>query len=157
MSNRTFRILGLLFIAAFYFAALPYVYAETTTATIQDHYKTVTKSVPYTETTCELIDVPIYGQSNQGASTTDLLFGALIGGAIGNNIPGEKNGGAAGAVVGTIIANEAGKNKQVVTGYRREEQCKDITRYQKVTDQVYSHSTITFTSGGRTRTIRFYE
>ena len=131
--------------------------AETTTATVQDHFKTVTKSVPYTETTCDIVDVPIYGKSSQGATSGDILLGALIGGAIGNNIPGEKNGGAAGAVIGGILANEAGKNQQVVTGYRREEQCKDITRYQTVYDEVYSHSTITFTSGGRTKTLRFYE
>ena len=131
--------------------------AETTTATVQDHFKTVTKSVPYTETTCDIVDVPIYGKSSQGATSGDILLGALIGGAIGNNIPGEKNGGAAGAVIGGILANEAGDNKQVVTGYRREEQCKNITRYQTVYDEVYSHSTITFTSGGRTKTLRFYE
>ena len=34
--------------------------------TVEDHFKTITKRVPYTETVCNIVDVPIYGNTGGG-------------------------------------------------------------------------------------------
>jgi len=107
--------------------------AETT----QDHYKTVIIKKPYTVEVCT--------EGNGQSDLSNFLTGALIGGAIGNNIPGEKNGGAAGAVIGGILNTERNKTPQ----------CQKETRYEEETQNVYSHSTVTFTHEGRTYTLRF--
>jgi len=107
--------------------------AETT----QDHFKQVIIKKPYTVEVC-----------TEGNGKTDLdnfLTGAIIGGAIGNNIPGEKNGGAAGAILGGILNTERNKSPQ----------CRTETRYDEETQTVYSHSTVTFTHEGRSYTLRF--
>jgi|SRR6056300_1049504 len=127
-------------------AATPAV-AEVT----EDHYKTIHKKVPYTEQICELVDVPVYG--NNGSNTEDVLTGAIIGGIIGNNIKGEKNGGAAGAVLGGLLGAKNRSNR--VVGYRQEQQCKNITRYDVTQEQVYSHSTVVFNHNGRQYILRF--
>lgn len=108
-------------------------FAETT----QDHYKTVIVKKPYTVEVCT--------EGNGQSDLSNFLTGALIGGAIGNNIPGEKNGGAAGAVIGGILNTERNKTPQ----------CKTETRYEEETQSVYSHSTVTFTHEGRIYTLRF--
>ena len=107
--------------------------AETT----QDHFKQVIIKKPYTVEVC-----------TEGNGKTDLdnfLTGAIIGGAIGNNIPGEKNGGATGAILGGILNTERNKSPQ----------CRTETRYDEETQTVYSHSTVTFTHEGRSYTLRF--
>ena len=48
--------------------------------TVQDHYKNVIVQKPYTVQVCT--------QGNGKSDITNLLEGAIIGGAIGNNIPG---------------------------------------------------------------------
>ena len=103
----------------------------------QDHYKTVVVQNPYTVEVCT--------QGNGQSDLSNFLTGALIGGAIGNNIPGEKNGGAAGAVIGGILNTERNKSPQ----------CRTETRYTEETKEVYSHSTVTFTHEGRTYSLRF--
>ena len=55
--------------------------AETT----QDHYKNIIIKKPYTVEVCT--------QGNGKSDLDNFLTGAIVGGAIGNNIPGEKNGG----------------------------------------------------------------
>ena len=108
-------------------------FAETT----QDHYKTVVVQNPYTVEVCT--------NGNGQSDLSNFLTGALIGGAIGNNIPGEKNGGAAGAVIGGILNTERNKSPR----------CRTETRYTEETQTVYSHSTVTFTHEGRSYTLRF--
>lgn len=81
------------------------------------------------QTVCYDVEVPVTGRS--GASTGDVLAGAVIGGAIGNQFGGGSGKDAAtvlGAILGADIANKNGR--QVVTGYRLERQCE--TQY--VTD-----------------------
>jgi len=115
--------------------------------TVNDHYKTVIEQTPYRVEVCK--DVQLQGQ----ASTGDTLFGALIGGAIGNQFGGGKGKDAAtvlGAIVGADIANKNGKKPG---GTQR--QCQVETRYEETQREVYSHSTVTFVSDGRQYTVKF--
>jgi len=113
--------------------------AETT----QDHFKTVINKSPYQVEVCE--DVAVSGDK-----TADVLTGAIIGGALGNNIKGEQNGGAIGAILGGMLGHA---NSSATGGTRR--QCTVETRYNEERLKVYSHSTVTFTHEGRTYTLRF--
>jgi outer membrane lipoprotein SlyB len=112
-------------------------------ASTQDHYKTVINKKPYQVEICE--DVAVSGDK-----TADVLTGAIIGGAIGNNIKGEKNGGAIGAILGGMLGHA---NSSATGGTKR--QCVVETRYNEESVEVYSHSTVTFTHEGRTYTLRF--
>ena len=119
------------------------VFAET----VRDHYKTVIEQNPYRVEVCK--DVRIQGQ----ASTGDTLFGALIGGAIGNQFGGGKGKDAAtilGAIVGADVANKNGKKPG---GTQR--QCQIETRYEERQREVYSHSTVTFSTEGKKYTVNF--
>lgn len=112
---------------------------------VYDHTKTVTQNIPVTETLCQNVQVPIYGTvQGQGASGGDVLAGMIIGGLLGKGITNKDNGAAAGAVMGGIIAADKNRSKQVVTGYRNERQCEQVSVYQTSTVEVYSHSTIRF-------------
>ena len=104
---------------------------------VQDHFKTIVVQNPYTVEVCT--------QGNGKSDFQNLLEGAIVGGAIGNNIPGEKNGGAAGAIIGGLLNTERNKGTQ----------CRTETRYTEETKEVYSHSTVTFTHQGRTYSLRF--
>ena len=115
--------------------------------TVQDHYKTVIEQNPYRVEVCK--DVRIQGQ----ASTGDTLFGALIGGAIGNQFGGGKGKDAAtilGAIVGADVAN---KNTNKQGGTQR--QCQVETRYEETQREVYSHSTVTFYNDGKQYNVKF--
>jgi len=115
--------------------------------TVKDHYKTIIEQTPYRVEVCK--DVRIQGQ----ASTGDTLFGALIGGAIGNQFGGGKGKDAAtilGAIVGADVANKNGKKPG---GTQR--QCQIETRYEETQREVYSHSTVTFVSDGQQYNVKF--
>ena len=105
--------------------------------TVQDHYKNVIVQKPYTVQVCT--------QGNGKSDLTNLLEGAIIGGAIGNNIPGEDGGGAMGAIIGGLLNSENNKGQQ----------CRTETRYDEEYQNVYSHSTVTFYYNGRQYTLRF--
>ena len=113
-------------------AATPAI-AETT----QDHYKQVVVQTPYTIQVCT--------QGNGKSNLNNFLEGAIIGGIIGNNIPGENGGGALGAILGGAVYTENNKGNQ----------CRMETRYEEEYKEVYSHSTVTFTHNGRTYSLRF--
>lgn len=118
----------------FAIAMLPSMaFAETT----QDHYKTVIVKKPYTVEVCT--------EGNGKSDLNNFLEGAIIGGIIGNNIPGENGGGAIGAILGGAINSENNKGPQ----------CKRETRYEEEQREMYSHSTVTFTHQGRQYTLRF--
>lgn len=119
--------------------------------TIQDHYKTVTNKVPYQQ--CFEVDVPIYGKVGGGASAGDVLGGMIIGGLIGKGATGKDNGAAAGAVIGGMIAADKNQGQQGIVGYRQETRCE--TKYNYSTEEVYSHSTITFWDNGKKYVLRF--
>ena len=105
--------------------------------TVQDHYKNIIIKKPYSVQVCT--------QGNGKSDLSNLLEGAIIGGAIGNNIPGEDGGGAMGAIIGGLLNSENNKGQQ----------CRTETRYDEEYESVYSHSTVTFYYNGRQYTLRF--
>ena len=121
---------------------------------VQDFYKTITKQIPQTQQVCEIVDVPIYGNVGNGASAGDVLGGMIIGGLIGKGVTNKDNGAAAGAVLGGMIAADK-KNQQGVVGYRQEQRCTNHTTYSSVSEEVYSHSVVTFNHDGRTYRLKF--
>ena len=129
-------------------AGIVALFATNATAeTVQDHYKTVIEQNPYRVEVCK--DVRIQGQ----ASTGDTIFGALIGGAIGNQFGGGKGKDAAtilGAIVGADVAN---KNSNKPGSVQR--QCQIETRYEERQREIYSHSTVTFSTEGKKYTVKF--
>ena len=131
------------------------VLADNVKGNVTDVYKNVTQQIPYTQQVCQYVDVPIYGRTNGGASGGDVLGGMIIGGLLGKGITGQDNGAAAGAIFGGIIAADKKQGKEVITGYRQEQRCNTVTQYDTRTEQVYSHSTITFYEDGRNYTLKF--
>lgn len=108
----------------------------------RDHYKEVILKKPYS------VEVCTQGPTGNGKSEIqNFLEGAIVGGAIGNNVPGENNGGAIGAFLGGVLNTERNKNQGP--------QCSVETRYEEERQTVYSHSTVTFTHEGRQYTLRF--
>jgi len=106
-------------------------------ANVQDHYKSVIVQKPYSVQVCT--------EGNGKSDLSNFLEGAIVGGAIGNNIPGEKGGGAIGAFIGGVLNAEQNKAPQ----------CRMETRYEEERKEMYSHSTVTFTHEGRSYTVRF--
>jgi uncharacterized protein YcfJ len=119
----------LLATAALVVTAVPAA-AETRYATItsvQPNYETVYMNVPRQQ--CEMVEVPIYGTvTRQGNAGEGALAGMIIGGLLGKGVTGDDGGAAAGAVIGGVIgADRSGtRTEQVVTGYERQRQCKEV-------------------------------
>ena len=111
--------------------------------TVQDHYKLVVNQIPYQVEVCRQV-------STSGDKTGDMLKGAIIGGLLGNNIKGEKDGGAIGAVLGGMVGHD---NSNATGGTKT--QCFVETRYKEESQEVYSHSTVTFTDNGKSYTVPF--
>ena len=106
-------------------------------AEVTDHYKNVIVQKPYSVQVCT--------EGNGKDDITNFLEGAIVGGAIGNNIPGEKGGGALGAFLGGVLNTEKNKGPQ----------CRTETRYEEEYKEIYSHSVVTFTHDGKIYTVRF--
>ena len=127
--------------------ALPVkAFDSNTNGVIRDHYKSIIKQQPYQVEVCQ--DVQIGGDR-----THDTLRGAIIGGIIGNNVTKNMpDGGTAGAILGGLLGN---MNSDARGGIQR--QCTYQTRYNEVQqNDVYSHSTITFTDeNGKQHTLKF--
>jgi uncharacterized protein YcfJ len=133
-------------------------YADTVQATIQDHYRTVTENVPRVTNRCENVQVPIYGQTQGDFNTGGAIIGGLVGGILGNQVGGGSGKDVAtgvGAITGAIIGGGGNRSEQVITGYRTERQCSEVTTYNEVSRQVYSHSSITFTDNGSRVTLNY--
>jgi uncharacterized protein YcfJ len=115
-------------------------------------YQTQTTQVP--TQTCQVIDVPVYGNGSQGnGGTLGLnnnfdIGGAIIGGIIGNNVTKNvDNGGAAGAIIGGLLGSQRNKqNSQQIVGYRQEQRC--ATSYTAQTEQVLGYTQIVVDAGG---------
>ena len=135
-------------------AATPVLSNQSVNATVTDHYRTVTKNVPYTETVCRTVQIPVYGGTGSVGNT---VAGAIIGGAVGNQF-GNGSGRDAmtvlGAIVGADVANRSAQNNTVV-GYRNERQCDQVTHYTTRQERVYSHSTVTWREHGSTFSVDF--
>ena len=121
---------------------------------VQPNYHTVYQNIP--TTSCQNVEVPIYGRTQGQASTGDTLFGALIGGALGNQVGGGKGKDAMtvlGAIVGADIANKKAGQQQII-GYRQEQSCNNITFYE--IQESLKDYTITYTWNGITgRTVTY--
>ena len=112
------------------------------TSASADEYATITAvkpnyqnvQVPRYRTDCRVNQVPIYGNVQNGqASTGDTIVGAIIGGAIGNQVGGGSGKDAAtvlGAIIGADVANKRGSQSQEIVGYREEQTCKNVTYYE---------------------------
>ena len=110
---------------------------------VRDVFKTQTVQIPHTQRVCN----DVYNGSDR---TGDTLKGAIIGGIIGNNIKGEKDGGAIGAIIGGMLGHSnSDASPNVIT------QCRNITNYTTETREVYSHSIISFIHDGRHYKLRF--
>ena len=107
--------------------------------TVQDHYKNVIQKKPYT------VEVCYQGSDDK---TGDTLLGAIIGGAIGQNITKDlPDGATAGAIIGGILGNQNSTASGNV--------CRTETRYNEEARTVYSHSTITFVYEGKQYKLNF--
>lgn len=131
------------------------VHAEEVKANIVDKYKTVTNSTPTTQRICFDVEVPIYGNTGNGASAGDVLGGMIIGGILGKGISGNDQGAAAGAVLGGMVSADKKQNRQQIVGYRIENRCRNETTYTTETREVYSHSEMSFSYNGYVHTLRF--
>ena len=100
--------------------------------------------------------VPVY-QNRQG-STGDVLAGAIIGGAIGNQFGGG-SGKDAMTVLGAILgADSAGRPRQAVAGYVSEWKCETVEIPQET--QLFHHYQVTYKMNGnyyRINTDRIFE
>ena len=110
---------------------------------VQDHYKNIIYKTPSQVEVC-------YDRNVSGDKTGDALKGAIIGGILGNNIKGEKDGGAIGAIIGGMLGHS---NSGAIGGTKRV--CQVETRYSEESKRVYSHSTISFVYEGKSYRVKF--
>ena len=102
-----------------------------TVTAVKPNYQNV--SVPRYRTDCRVNQVPIYGSTQRQASTADTIVGAVIGGAIGNQVGGGSGKDAAtvlGAIIGADVANKRVTQQQQIIGYREEQTCNNVTYYE---------------------------
>lgn len=92
---------------------------------VEPRYEVVTQYQSSTQ--CRNVEVPIYGSTGGGATGGDVLAGMIIGGLLGKGVTGDDQGAAAGAVMGGVIAADNNRPRQVVTGYRTERQCSEVS------------------------------
>ena len=126
--------------------------AETSKATIRDHFKTVIEQTPYKVEVCKDVKV----QQGSNLNTEGAIIGGIIGGVVGNQF-GKGSGKEAmtgvGALTGAIIG---GQDKGPKT-YSTQRQCQIETRYEETQREVYSHSTVTFYADGQKQVLKFYK
>jgi len=103
---------------------------DATVLSVEDIYETQQRQIP--RESCTVVEVPVYGA--QGGNGAFDIGSAIIGGIIGNNMKGEDGGGAAGAIIGGLLGAEVKKQNQVITGYRKVNQC--TTTYDIVREEV---------------------
>ena len=124
--------------------------AETTKATVQDHFKTVIEQQPYRVEVCKDIKVPQKGANN----TEGAIIGGILGGVIGNQF-GKGSGKDAMTGIGAMTGAIIGGQDNGPRNYTTERQCQIETRYEETQREVYSHSTVTFYADGRKQTLKF--
>ena len=126
--------------------------AETSKATIRDHFKTVIEQTPYKVEVCKDVKV----QQGSNLNTEGAIIGGIIGGVVGNQF-GKGDGKEAmtgiGALTGAIIG---GQDKSPKT-YGTQRHCQFETRYDETHRVVYSHSTVTFYADGQKQVLKFYK
>ena len=132
---------------------------EKVNATIKHVYKSVWDSRPTTSRECYNKEVPVYDTvQRQGDAVGGALLGMIIGGVAGKAISGKDKGAAGGAVIGGLIGADRGskpKSKTVITGYRNERVCEDVTIYEDFKTKAYSHSVIKWRENGHIYSLEF--
>ena len=130
-----------------------------TDVVVYDHNKSVLSATPELYVECYDAEVPIYGTTTkQGDAAGSALAGMIIGGILGKGVSGNDKGAAMGAIMGGVIGADKGskpKQQQVVTGYRIERVCEELTKTNKVWIDEYSHSTIRFYLDGKRYVLHF--
>lgn len=117
------------------------VYAEITN--VMPNYKEITTQRP--QKVCREENVPVYGKvKGDGATGLEVLGGAIIGGLFGKALTDKNEGAAAGAVVGGVVAAEAGRtDKTEIVGYQQKTTCSTqyIERKETIVDNytIYYH------------------
>jgi uncharacterized protein YcfJ len=134
------RILSILSLVAMGACATPAAAEKAIITEVEPNWTQVTRNVPVE--TCNMAQVPIYDRvQGQGATGLEVLFGALFGGLAGKAITDKDEGAAAGAVIGGVVAAEAGRAPQLrIVGYENKEIC--TTRYVNRTESVVKDYTI---------------
>jgi len=114
------------------------VYAEVTN--VAPNYREVVTSRP--QRVCRTENVPVYGKvKGSGATGLEVLGGAIIGGLFGKALTDKDEGAAAGAVVGGVVAAEAGRaDRTEIVGYTQKEVCS--TQYVDRVENVLDNYTI---------------
>ena len=114
------------------------VYAEVTN--VAPNYREVVTSRP--QRVCRTENVPVYGKvKGTGATGLEVLGGAIIGGLFGKALTDKDEGAAAGAVVGGVVAAEAGRaDRTEIVGYTQKETCS--TQYVDRVENVVDNYTI---------------
>lgn len=132
-------------LATFATQAMATEYATITN--VSPNYRQETINTPIQR--CDIVDVPVYGNvgGGNGASSSDILGGMIIGGLLGGTASGKDSGAAAGAVIGGLIANDnANRPKQGIVGYKQQQQC--TTEYQSTITNVVKNYTIRYDWNG---------
>lgn len=134
------RILSILSLVAMGACAAPAAAEKAIITEVEPNWTQVTRNVPIE--TCNMAQVPVYENvQGQGATGLEVLFGALFGGLAGKAITDKDEGAAAGAVIGGVVAAEAGRAPQLrIVGYENKEIC--TTRYVNRTESVVKDYTI---------------
>ena len=116
---------------------------QATVVDMKETYTDVIKNVP--ENVCSIVEVPVYEERQVGgASSGDVLAGAIIGGVIGNQFGNGKGKDAMtvlGAIVGADSVNKNGRKETVIVGYRQQEQC--TTEYVRQVVSVRGDNVVT--------------
>ncbi len=103
----------------------------------------VSVQIPDHQRQCQMIDIPIYGQSQP--NNGNAILGAIIGGVIGNQFgkgDGNKAATAAGAAIGAVKGSQMQGDRPIV-GYKREERCNMVERFryeEKVRDYTVKYN-----------------
>jgi len=134
------NLLGALLVVGLGACAAPAAAEKAIITEVEPNWTQVTRNVPVE--TCNMAQVPVYENvQGQGATGLEVLFGALFGGLAGKAITDKDEGAAAGAVIGGVVAAEAGRAPQLrIVGYENKEIC--TTRYVNRTESVVKDYTI---------------
>ena len=150
--NKIFKQLGAIFVASV--IAIPSIASNpypAETAIVFDHYKTVVTQIPYEVEVCKRVR-----QNTGDGSATNEIVGAILGGAIGNQL-GEGDGKDAMTLAGIFLGASLAHDDELAQGLGViTTKCYIETRYEEsVHNKVYSHSTLTFRIKGKKYRVDF--
>jgi uncharacterized protein YcfJ len=104
---------------------------------------------------CQVVQVPVYGRTGNGASGLEVIGGALIGGLFGKAVTDKDEGAVIGGLVGGAVAAEAGKGQRVIVGYQNRRECSTVDNW--VAQNQITHYNVTYEWNGIRASSRVYE